>query len=52
MTYEQAVEKAFGNRDWSDGYIVEKDGDYEVAYTDNDIKCAMAYGWKFVGFNK
>ena len=52
MTYEQAVEKAYRNRDWSDGYIVEKDGDYEVAYNGNDLECAMAYGWKFVGLNK
>ena len=52
MTYEQAVEKAYRNRDWSDGYIVEKDGDYEVAYNGHDLECALAFVWKFVGLSK
>lgn len=52
MTYEQAVEKAYECKDWSDGYVVEKDGEYEVAYNGHDIECAMAEGWKFVGLSK
>lgn len=52
MTYEQAVEKAYRNRKWSEGYIVVKDGEYEVAYNGNDLEIAKANGWKFVGINK
>lgn len=52
MTYEQAVEKAYRNRNWSDCYIVEKDGNYEVAYNGHDLECAMANGWKFVCLSK
>lgn len=52
MTYEEAVEKAKRDSDWSDGYIVEKDGEYKVAYNGHDLECAMTYGWKFVGLSK
>lgn len=52
MTYEQAIKKAYECKNWSDGYIVEKDGEYEVAYNGHDLECAMANGWKFVGLSK
>lgn len=52
MTYEQAKEKAYRDRSWSEGYIVEKDGKYEVAYDGNDLENAKANGWKFAGINK
>ena len=52
MTYEEALKKAYECRDWSEGYIVEKDGEYKVAYNGHDLECAMNYGWKFVGLSK
>lgn len=52
MTYEEALKKVYECRDWSDGYIVEKDGEYKVAYNGHDLECAMTYGWKFVGLSK
>lgn len=51
MTYEEAVEKAKRDSNWSDGYIVEKNGDYEVAYNGHDLEYAMTCGWKFVGLS-
>ena len=52
MTYEQAKEKAYTIRSWSEGYIVEKDGEYEIAHNAEDLECAKENGWKFVGINK
>ena len=49
MTHKQAVEIAYECKNWSDGYIVEKDGEYDVAYSDEDLECAKAAGWKFAG---
>lgn len=49
MTYEQALKKAYQCKNWSDGYIVEKDGKYEVIYNGEDLERAKASGWKFAG---
>lgn len=49
MTYEQALKKAYECKNWSDGYLVERNGEYEVAYSDEDLECAKAAGWKFAG---
>lgn len=49
MTYGQAVKKAYETRSWSEGYIVYKDGEYEVAYSGDDLECAKENGWEFVG---
>lgn len=49
MTHKQAVEKAYECKNLSDGFIVEKDGEYDVVYNDEDLERAKASGWKFAG---
>lgn len=49
MTYEQALKKAYQCKNLSDGYIVEKDGAYEVVCNGKDLERAKASGWKFAG---
>lgn len=52
MTYEQAVEKAYRNRNWSDGYIVcSVCGRLLVNITDGKNNVAKNYPYCHCGAN-